>query len=203
MENYKPNSFKYREEQKQKDTERVQQQKVVSGAVRTQKKTGLQKIADSFIAEDAGRVGEYVTTDILIPSLKKLALDLIKNTADILFNGYSGSSRSNIPASKVSYGSYFRPEERNGLRPHTTRTTYSYDNIVLEERGDAEMVLMQLDEIISKYGCARVLDLYELVGMTGSYTDQNYGWYDLRTASVLRVQGGYLLKLPRATDIRR
>lgn len=201
MENYKPNSFRSREEQKEK--ERIQQQKVVSGTVKTQKKSGLQKIADSFIAEDAGRVGEYVTTDILIPSLKKLALDLIKNTADILFNGYSGSSRSNIPASKVSYGSYFRPDERAGFRQHTTRTTYSYDNIILENRGDAEMVLAQMDEIISKYGCARVLDLYELVGMTGSYTDQNYGWYDLRTASVLRVQDGYLLKLPRATDIRR
>lgn len=205
MENYKPNSFKYREEQKQKeqDHERVQQQKVVSGTVKTHKKSGVQKFAESFIAEDAHRVKDYVTTDILIPSLKKLALDVIKNTADIIFNGYSNSNRSNLPGSKVSYGSYFRPEERNGFRQSAPRVTFDYDNIVLENRGDAEMVLTQLDEIISRFGCARVADLYDMVGMSCKYTDNNYGWYDLRTASILRVQDGFLLKLPRPTDIRR
>jgi len=44
-----------------------------------------------------------------------------------------------------------------------------------------------------------VADLYELVGIQGSYTDNKYGWTkNIRNASVVRVRDGYLLKLPKA-----
>ena len=44
---------------------------------------------------------------------------------------------------------------------------------------------------------ATVADLYELVGVTGEYTDNKYGWDSLGSASVTRVRGGYLVDLPR------
>ena len=55
-----------------------------------------------------------------------------------------------------------------------------------------------MDELIDQYGMVSVGDLYDLVGVTGQYTDNNYGWTDLRTASVVRTRDGYMIKLPRA-----
>ena len=58
-----------------------------------------------------------------------------------------------------------------------------------------------MEELISMYGLVSVADLYELVGITGSYTDNKYGWYDIRSASVVRVRDGYLLKFPKAIPL--
>ena len=58
-----------------------------------------------------------------------------------------------------------------------------------------------MDELIEHYGIVSVADLYDLVGITGSYTDNKYGWTDIRTAQVVRVRDGYKIKLPRAIPL--
>ena len=40
-------------------------------------------------------------------------------------------------------------------------------------------------------------DFYDLVGMTSNYTDNKYGWYDMRSAYVQAVNGGYIIRLPK------
>ena len=78
---------------------------------------------------------------------------------------------------------------------------YPAVGIVIEDKGQAEMVLHQMDDIIMAYGQVRVADLYEMLGKTGTYTDNNYGWKNLQSASVQRVADGYLLKLPRVVPL--
>ena len=41
----------------------------------------------------------------------------------------------------------------------------------------------------------------DLVGVTGNYTDNKYGWTNIRNAEVVRVRDGYRIKLPRALPI--
>lgn len=77
------------------------------------------------------------------------------------------------------------------------RARHDFDEIILENRVEAEEVLDRLFERIEEYGTATVADLYDLVGMTGDYTDNKYGWTGLATASVSRTKGGYVLDLPR------
>ena len=60
---------------------------------------------------------------------------------------------------------------------------------------------MRMDELIEKFKVASVADLYDLVGVSCDYTANNYGWTNLRNASVVRVRDGYLLKLPRALPL--
>ena len=55
-----------------------------------------------------------------------------------------------------------------------------------------------MDDLIETYGLVSVADFYDLVGVTGDYTDNKYGWTDLRNANVIRVRDGYMIKLPRA-----
>ena len=69
---------------------------------------------------------------------------------------------------------------------------------VFDTRKEAEEVLDRMDDLIDTYGVVSVADLYDLVGISGNYTDNKYGWTNLRNADVQRVRDGYLLKLPKA-----
>ena len=44
-------------------------------------------------------------------------------------------------------------------------------------------------------------DLYDLVGINGSYTDNKYGWTHLRSTDVQRVRDGYLLKTAKGFTV--
>jgi hypothetical protein len=200
MVEYKPNSNKYKKQQEAAAKDEKKVEKVVSGVVRTKKKNEMQKLADVFISEDISNVGSYVLMDVLVPAIKKAVSDIITNGVDmILYGGSGGKSRGGSQASKISYRSYYdRSNDRRPINDIRTRTRYSYDNIVLDNRGEAEEVLYRMDELVEKYGLVSVADLYDLVGISHDYTDNNYGWTNLGTACVVRVQDGYMLKLPRA-----
>lgn len=204
MEDYKPNSYKYKEQQKQELIEERKVQKVVSGPVKIKKKSGVTKFADVFISEDASNVKSYILMDVLVPAIKKAVSDIVKDGIDMILYGESGRSKKSGVGSKVSYGSYYKNDrDRDGYRRSESRNIYNYDEIIFNTRGEAEMVLDQLDEIIERYSFAKVADLYDLAGisMGGNYTANNYGWTNLQSAKVIPVRDGYLIKLPRALPI--
>lgn len=76
------------------------------------------------------------------------------------------------------------------------RAQHNFDEIVLQSRTEAEEVVDRLFEVVSRYGSASVADLYELVGLSSTHTDNKWGWDDLQGAGVSRVRGGFLLDLP-------
>ena len=76
------------------------------------------------------------------------------------------------------------------------RARHNFDEIVLDERAEAEEVIDRLFDLVSQYESATVADLYELVGLASSHTDHKWGWTDLHGAGVSRIRGGYLLDLP-------
>lgn len=202
METFKPNSHKSKEEQKA-GTERKKLEKVVTGDVVVKKKSGMRKLTDVFISEDASNVKSYIVSDVLVPTIKNLFCDIIKDSADIIFGGGTSSRRKNTLSS--NYVSYDRFSDRRDDRRRSEYKSngFEYDDIVLKSKGDAEEVLMQLDGLIETYGHATVADLYDLVGKSGPYTLQRYGWTSLHNARSERVRDGYLLKLPRACVIER
>ena len=51
------------------------------------------------------------------------------------------------------------------------------------------------------YGLVRVADLYDLVGITGNYTDNKYGWTNITRAEIVRTRDGFMIKMPRAVPI--
>ena len=58
-----------------------------------------------------------------------------------------------------------------------------------------------MGELIDVYGQVTVADLYDLVGVTGNYTDNKYGWTNIRNAETIRVRDGYMLKLPKVLPV--
>lgn len=202
-ENLPDNSHKGRTDAKQKQamTEK-RAEKVVHGKVKT-KKNEIRKLTDIFISEDVANVKSYILMDVLVPSIKKAIYDIVVNSLDMSLFGGRGGRRST--ADKVSYTDYSRSSRRDERTYSSSRTAsgYSYDDVILETRGEAEAVLSRMDEIMEEYDIVRVADLYDLVGITGDYTDNKYGWSNIRNAEIVRVRDGYTIKMPRAIPIRK
>lgn len=201
MENYTPNSNKYKTEQKQANTERQKLDKVITGTAKAKKKSAARKFTDVFVAEDASNVKSYLISDVLIPAAKKLVSDIVRDGIDMLLYGGTGHRSDRSRSSRVDYVSYSKNSDRRSASTTRTRTGYNYDDVVLDTRGEAEDVLTRMDELIDMYGVVSVADLYDLVGISGNYTDNKYGWTNIRNAEPVRVRDGYMLKLPKALPI--
>lgn len=203
MENYKPNSHKFKDEQKKTAAtpEPVRPQKVIAGNAVVKKKTGIRKFLGTFLAEDVTKVKEFALTDVLVPSIKKAISDIVKNGVDMFLYGEAGRSRNNTVGSKISYGSYYN-KPANEVRDRTVKSAYDFDDIIYPTRGDAELVLTQMEDSIDRYGFAKISDYYDLSGVTtNNHCFDNYGWTNLRAATVVRVPEGYTIKLPKALPI--
>lgn len=200
--NLPDNSHKNRNENKTQAPEEKRAEKIVRGKVKT-KKNEMRKLTDIFISEDAANVKSYILMDVLVPSIKKAIYDIVVNSLDMSLFGGRGNGRRST-ADKISYKDYSGSSRRDDRSYGRSRTTsgYSYDDIILETRGEAEAVLSRMDEIMEEYEIVRVADLYDLVGVTGEHTDNKYGWTNIRNAEIERVRDGYRIKMPRALPIR-
>lgn len=185
---------------------------ITSGSVVQRKKPLGKKIAETFAGDDAHSVGSYILFDVIIPATKNLVSDMVREGIDrLLFGDSKGRSRISSARSNghTSYSKMYTGSTRSDLdRPgggrqlsDRSRRTHDFTEVILDDRGEAEQVLDTLRELIDNYDIATVTDLYDLVGITGSYVDDKWGWADLRAAEVRRIRDGYLLDLPRAMPI--
>ena len=197
MEEYTPNSHKFKAE----IAEKKKVEKVVKGKVGTRKKSGVRKLTDIFVSEDAANVKSYILMDVLIPSVKKAISDIVTNGIDMILYGGSGQTKKLSLSSKNSYRNFYERDDERYRESRKAKIGYSYDEIVLETRGEAEEVLTRMDELIETYGMVSVADLYDLVGITCNYTDNKYGWTSVRNAEPVRTRDGYVLKLSRPIPI--
>ena len=205
MDDYMPNSHKFKEEQKSTSIENKKVEKVVTGVAKVKKKSEVSKLKDIFISEDASNVKSYIIMDVLVPAIKKAIADIVTNGIDMILYGETGHSKRSSSSSKISYRSYYdrRDDDRRYDRDRSlVKQGYDYDDVIIETRGEADAVISRMDEIIDMYGRVSVADLYDLVGITGNYTDNNYGWTNLASAEPIRVRDGYVIKLPKAMPIK-
>lgn len=195
MENYQSNSFKSKELEAKQPEKKLT--KVANAKLK--KKSEIQKIAETFVAEDLNKVKNAVLMDVIVPAVKKVISDIVTNGIDMLLYGEVKHNKTTT-TSKIGYNSmYNNQNQANAAR--IARSSYIYNDIILSSRGEAEEVLNQMNEIIGTYGVVSVADLCEIVGVTGEFTDNKYGWSDIRDAYVERSKDGYMLKLPRALPI--
>lgn len=202
IEDYKPNSHKSKEVAESKPEKRVE--KAIVGTATKRKKSELRKFTDVFISEDVDNVKSYILMDVIIPAIKKAIVDVVSDGINMLMYGESGSRGKTATASKISYQNYYESKTSSSQtrsRPRAN-TSLDYEDIVFENRGDAESVLARMDELIDNYGVVSVGDLYDMANIsTDNYTINRYGWTNIRNASVVRIRDGYVIKLPKPMPI--
>lgn len=200
-EEYKPNSHRSKE-QAHEPMEDKKIEKVVTGTVKQRKKTGLSRAASTFMPGDVDSVKSYILMDVLVPSIKRAISDIVCNGINMLLGEPTRGKGGNSIGAKVSYRQYYRDpdEQRDYARPRA-QAQYSYDDIIFDNRGDAEEVLYRMEELLERFEVVSVADLFDMAGISCNYTDNKYGWTDLRSAHVERVRDGYIINLPRATSL--
>jgi hypothetical protein len=176
---------------------------VSSGAVRRRKSLRKQ-FKETFVAGDARTAIHYVIFDVLLPAAKDMVVEAGSQGIEKLIFGDSRRRRglTHPQAGPTGYISYNRYSMENRLTApqrvlsRQARTRHNFDEIVLDQRSEAEEVIDRLFDLVSRYESATVADLYELVGLASTHIDNKWGWTDLTGSGVSRVRGGYLLDLP-------
>lgn len=202
MAEYKSNSHKSKQEEREK------LQPIAKGK-KVEKKPETFK--DMFKANSSS-IKEYIIMDILIPTAKRTISEIVGSSSDILvdtidtilFGEKRSRSRRRSGSGRTSYYKYYDDRDRGRDRERPARVRgYEFDDIILETRREAEEVLDRMEDLIDTYKIVSVADLYDLVGISGNYTDNKYGWSNLRSARVesLRYGDGYILKLPKALPL--
>lgn len=207
MTEYQSNSHRSKELQKVESAapaERKVQKVISSGQAKTRVNNG-RKLADIFISEDAANIKSYIFMDVLVPAIKKAISDIVTDGVSMLLYGGKGSGRSAdrvSAAPKVSYRNYY-DDGRDRRDGYTARVRFDYADVSFPSRGDAEAALSQMCEILDRYPFVTVADLYEMAGLEREcpHTANKYGWTNLRSADVVRVSDGYIIKLPKAMPI--
>ena len=136
-------------------------EKVVTGAAKTRKKSEARKFVNIFVPEDGENVKSYIMMDVIIPGIKNAIADVI---SIVLFgdSGRIGGSRSKRDGrSRLTYWDDRRDDRREYGRPRAA-AGFEYDDIIFETRGDAELVLDQLESAIANYGQPLWLDGYSV-----------------------------------------
>lgn len=198
---YPPNS----EVSKQDELNREKQlEPVISdGAVR-RKKSLRKKFSEVFIAGSAKTAIGYALWEVLLPAAKDTVVEVITQGVEKLFFGdsrrYRGTTQPQAgPTGYVSYNRYSMQSRMTApqrVMSRQARARHDFDEIVMESRTEAEEVIDRLYEVISRYESATVADLYQLVGLSASHTDNKWGWTDIRGSGVSRSRDGYVLDLP-------
>lgn len=209
-ERFQNNSFnakraQAREEEPKK--EELAPRKVIDGEAKKIKKGLGQKFLETFVQGDITDVAGHIVNDILIPSAIETIGDMGHNLVDGMIYGDDAPARSrsrrsrNRERTSIDRGTGRSTRDREKARQHARRTL-NFDDIWLETREEAAMVLEELQSRIDDYDRATVADLYDAVGWDHDYTESKYGWYDLDQARIIRVRGaegyGYSLELPKA-----
>lgn len=161
----------------------------------------IKKFVSGVFKGDFRTVGAYLLNDLLKPTLRDMGLNALHSTIDILFgDGSSKYSKYSSSSSKVrtSYSKSSTSTNSNSafVASGGTMTTVLKE-ITFENYSDADEILNMLCEKIDKEGCASVADYYEYCKQKSDWTDHQWGWNSLASARSRRVNGGYVINLPR------
>lgn len=181
---------------------------VISGTAVERKEPLSRKFLSAYAGDSAQSVGQYLLLEVVVPSSKNLIADIVTQGINRMLYGTSRPSGVNNISSvggRTSYGKFFngggggQPVQNNQQPPisQQARANHMFNEIVLQTRADAELVLDSLRELIDQYGNAKVVDLYSAVNISSDFTDQKYGWKSLSRAGIIQIREGYLLDLPK------
>ena len=187
-----PSNSKTKKDKKDKKVE-----KVISGSVKSGKQPLKTKLAHTFLSDDVDDVKGYIFFEVIVPEIKNTILDASQKALEMLFFGTT--SRSKVGGKYVEYN---RSSINQPKRAQSSTRPKDFRDFTYETRADAEEVLINMQDLIDEYGFASIGDLYDLSGETGKWTDEKYGWADLRGAKVsMKRGGGYSITFPRPEQL--
>lgn len=133
-----------------------------------------------------GFAGGVTSTVMIYKAINSVRIGFEEALTEIIESDMKNKTRS-----YRNYNSY------SGYANNSFQGRLKYDDLIFGTRKEVEDVYNDLMRLDSKYSQVSVADLYDLVGISGTFADTRYGWKDLSQASVGKIKNGYVLNLPR------
>jgi hypothetical protein len=206
MQDFPSNSRKAQEE-----TEVPREQlKPVTTAKKTERRTGLgRKFKNTFFGGTGRGAAEHAVSEVIIPDIKHMLHDALTRAVDHVFFGEgprrpsrsSSSIVTNQNLGRFDYTSPSRPTRASTqARPtvsSASKARHEFADVVIPSMREANDVLEQLYEVLSRDGMVTVADLYALTDIRPDHTDFKWGWTSLRGSRPVRLRSGdFVLQLP-------
>lgn len=201
---YPSNSNKQKTEQKQQQSEVPEKRKAVVKAT-VRKKTGIARFVDSLISKDIKDMKTYLMDEVVKPTIRNTISDSIGGVLNIVQDSINtalyGENGARVNRKRSSNPSYMVPYDRISTKTNNRNSNvddpFHLDDLVFTSRGDAELVLRDMQEDIRRFGSVTVLTLFDLADQDAPYTGRKYGWKNLNGVRVRSVHDGYIIDLPR------
>ena len=197
--------------EEKKEPKKVKQ--VVKGRVVRQKQPLSKRLREHFLPTGDVPLGEHILFEVLLPGAKAAASEVFHQSIDIIlpvesrrgvprrgggtFTHYRGASSSRRSAP------WDREDPRENVVSRRARATHAFDQVVFDDRIDAEEALDELYNTLAQYDVVTVGDFYDAVGASKEFTDENYGWTALGGIRIIRRGGGYIIDLPPTEPLTR
>ena len=171
------------------------------------------KLKTIFFGGEFKSAGQFVVSDIILPTLRNMFVDSVSGAAQRVAWGDSMRNRNRRPEmrSRITYNAAPPQTQRPysailpnqaprypSVRPVNHREA---NDILIVSREEANLVLERLIDIVDKYEVASLADLYDLIGQPSSPIDNKWGWTYLNTAEIRQTRNGYLLELPPMEEL--
>jgi hypothetical protein len=210
---YQGNANKNKEAKNTPETPKKDIQKVVSGEVVVKPKTVGSRFKSIFFGGDASSAMHYVFSEVLIPALKRLAVESVSQGADRLVYGNNSAPRRRGGASPYSTRiQYNNPVVRMDPRQSTylpdqnpasrwLRESKNAGDVIVGSKDDADAVVTQLIEIVDMYEMVSMADLNECLGLASTPIENKWGWRNLARIEVAQVKDGWKISLPPMEEL--
>ncbi len=195
-------------------TQKVIQKAELQGTVVKKKRGVGRKIKEVFFGGDFKSTVYYVAGDVLLPAFRDMLVDAAVNGAKKMVYGENGfrrrSSASSLPGKFTMYNTPIDRRLRDPREtvmfpdqpPYPPPATHfrsapgNSAEIILSNRGDAEMLAERMIDIVEKYNFVSVADMNEILGLPSPHTANKWGWSALNKIDIRQVAEGYTLELP-------
>lgn len=182
------------------------------------KKHGIgSKFAEVFFATSPAAARDHVVTNIFLPTLKDLVLDMAYGYLSMFLydrpavGGRRGRSGADVYSQAFSRSSNVSRERLAGSVGNgaskaisATGTRRMEDELIFDDMGEAQEYLDNFREILDRYGVLSIGDVMDMCGLSHTFTDDKYGWKNLSQANVRRLgHGQYTIYFPRALPINK
>ncbi len=177
---------------------------VAQGTKVSKSKSKARQIAEIFVGGDLKETAEHVRDDVAIPALKNFLYDSLSEGLQRLLWGETKNDRRRNSTHRDYVGYSRRAREPRPTQQTTTRysrATQGFDDVVLATRTEAESVLSRMYDLIERYNMVTVAEFYSLVGISAEFTDENWGWRDLRSANIQHIRDGFRINLPKPEEL--
>lgn len=187
-------------------------QRVVPGQVTRRKMSRGRRMTQNLLGDDVQNIWGWMFGDVLIPAARDMIADALTGGIErAIFGENTGPTRSRsrgrstggpVPYNMLSSRGTTRREEPRRDQGRRSRQSHTLDEVLIPTRVAADEVLNRLDYYCEQYGHVSVADYYELCGISGNWTDDKWGWTDVRDAYVSRTRGGdYIVNLPKPESL--